>query len=274
MERKKWNFAQILLLQACELDRENTDLGLAAGVYLLKRLMMRGWLRTKISDRVTNGTLMEILPNFDEDKSRSNVEATDVVTDETEWAMVDNAYELLYRGLHLEPWELNTPWRNITQGHGGFGKLSCWRDLAFIIRWTASPEKNDLPVEHEEELLARITASFRGWEQSFRMTREQSALQREWSGLLDALEVFWWLGYRKEAFEFAREVRNFSSDKEGISRFSRIVSWNPETEWSGYFPDGGPSFIENKDVPFGYVDDYQFDPNIRELPYPFRANLA
>jgi hypothetical protein len=274
MERKKWNFAQILLLQACELDRENTDLGLAAGVYLLKRLMMRGWLRTKISDRVTNGTLMEILPNFDEDKSRSNVEATDVVTDETEWAMVDNAYELLYRGLHLEPWELNTPWRNITQGHGGFGKLSCWRDLAFIIRWAASPEKNDLPVEHEEELLARITASFRGWEQSFRMTREQSALQREWSGLLDALEVFWWLGYRKEAFEFAREVRNFSSDKEGISRFSRIVSWNPETEWSGYFPDGGPSFIENKDVPFGYVDDYQFDPNIRELPYPFRANLA
>jgi hypothetical protein len=191
---------------------------------------------------------MEILPNFDEDKSRTNVEATDVDTDETEWAMVDNAYELLYRGLHLEPWELNTPWRNITQGHGGFGKLSCWRDLAFIIRWAASPEKNDLPVEHEEELLARITASLRGWEQSFRMTREQSALQREWSGLLDALEVFWWLGYRKEAFEFAREVRNFSSDKEGISRFSRIVSWNPETEWSGYFPDGGPSFVENKDV--------------------------
>ena len=273
MERKKWNFAQILLLQACELDRENADLGLAAGVYLIKRLMMRGWLRTKNSSGVTNENLIEGLEYSYNQEPSTNVEATDVVTDETEWAMVDTAYELLYRGLQLASSELSTPWRIFTQGHGGLGKLSCWRDLIFIIRWAVSPE-DELPVEHEEELLARITASFRAWEQSFRMTREQSALHREWSQLLDALEVFWWLGYRKEAYEFAREVRNFSSDKEGISRFSRIVSWNPETEMWNFIPGGEVTWIDNWDIPFDYVDDYMSDPDIKTLPYPFRANLA
>ena len=274
MERKKWNFAQILLLQACELDRENVDLGLAAGVYLVKRLMMRGWLRTKISSGVTNENLIEGQQYSYDQESSTNVEATDVVTDETEWAMVDNAYELLYRGLHLDPWDLGTPWRSLKVSSCGFGKLSCWRDLAFIIRWAASPEKSDLLVEHEQELLYRIKESFRTWEQSFRMTREQSALHREWSQLLDALEVFWWLGYRKEAYEFASEVRNFSSDKEGISRFSRIVSWNPETEMLNGSPGWEVTWIDNWDIPFWYVDDYTSDPDITKLSYPFRANLA
>ena len=269
MERKKWNFAQILLSQACELDKQDVDIAEKAGVYLIKRLMMRGWLRSKDSEGVTNGTLVTELP-YSGERTRVNVEDTDAVTDDTEWAMATDAHELLSRGLNIMAGYEPVP-----------GRLSCWRDLAFIIRWAISPEENTadesknnkLDGQDEESLLLRIKESFRVWQGTFRMTREQSALQREWAGWLDALEIFWWLGYRKEAFELATEVRNFSSDKDGMARFFRVASWDPATEWNDNYPD--ISFIANKVVPYGYEGDTpEADPEIPELPYPYRANLA
>ena len=236
---------------------------------MIKRLMMRGWLRSKDSEGVTNGTLLTELP-YSGERTRVNVEDTDAVTDDTEWAMATDAHELLSRGLNIMAGYEPVP-----------GRLSCWRDLAFIIRWAISPEENTadesknnkLDGQDEESLLLRIKESFRVWQGTFRMTREQSALQREWAGWLDALEIFWWLGYRKEAFELATEVRNFSSDKDGMARFFRVASWDPATEWNDNYPD--ISFIANKVVPYGYEGDTpEADPEIPELPYPYRANLA
>ena len=267
MERKKWNFAQILLRQACELDKQDVDIAEKAGVYLIKRLMMRGWLRSKDSEGVTNGTLVTELP-YSGERARVNVEDTDAVTDETEWAMATDAHELLSRGL------------NIMAGYEPIpGRLSCWRDLALIIRWAISPEgtttdeskKNEIDGQEEESLLLQIKESFRVWQGTFRMTREQSALQREWSGWLDALEVFWWLGYRKEAFELATEVRNFSSDKDGMARFFRVASWDPATEWNDVWPEY--SILTNMIVPYGYEGIPEADTDLH-LPYPYRANLA
>jgi hypothetical protein len=267
MERKKWNFAQILLRQACDIDKQDVDIAEKAGVYLIKRLMMRGWLRTKDSEGVTNGTLVTELP-YSGERTRVNVEDTDAVTDDTEWAMATDAYELLSRGWH------------IMAGHQPVhGRLSCWRDLAFIIRWAASPEgttadeskNNKLDGQDEESLLLRIKESFRVWQGTFRMTREQSALQREWSGWLDALEIFWWLGYRKEAFELATEVRNFSSDKDGTSHFSRVASWDPANEWNNVWPEY--SILTNMVVPYGYEGIPEADSDLH-LPYPYRANLV
>jgi hypothetical protein len=267
MERKKWNFAQILLRQACDIDKQDVDIAEKAGVYLIKRLMMRGWLRTKDSEGVTNGTLVTELP-YSGERTRVNVEDTDAVTDDTEWAMATDAYELLSRGWH------------VMAGHQPVhGRLSCWRDLAFIIRWAASPEgttadesNNDkLDGQDEESLLLRIKESFRVWQGTFRMTREQSALQREWSGWLDALEIFWWLGYRKEAFELATEVRNFSSDKDGTSHFSRVASWDPANEWNNVWPEY--SILTNMVVPYGYEGIPEADSDLH-LPYPYRANLV
>ena len=267
MERKKWNFAQILLSQACELDKQDVDIAEKAGVYLIKRLMMRGWLRSKDSDGVTNGTLVSELPSSGE-RTRVNVEDTDAVTDETEWAMATDAYELLSRGWHI-----------MADHQPVHGRLSCWRDLAFIIRWAASPEENTadesknnkLDGQDEESLLLRIKESFRVWQGTFRMTREQSALQREWAGWLDALEIFWWLGYRKEAFELATEVRNFSSDKDGKAHFSRVASWDPANEWNNDGPEY--SILTNMVVPYDYEGIPEADPDLH-LPYPYRANLV
>jgi hypothetical protein len=278
MERKKWNFAQILLRQACELDREDVDIAEKAGVYLIRRLMMRGWLRTKESDGVTKTkdsygvtktALITGLPYFG-DRSRVNAEETDAVTDETEWAMATDAYDLLSRGINIMT---NPPIP---------GRLSCWRDLAFIIRWAISPEKstlflkdepkkNEIDGQDEELILQRIKESFRFWQGTFRMTREQSALQREWSGWLDALEIFWWLGYRTEAFEIATEVRNFSSDKDGMARFYRVAGWDPENEWNNDNPEY--SVLINMVVPLDYEGIPEADPDLH-LPYPYRANLA
>ena len=81
----------------------------------------------------------------------------------------------------------------------------------------------------EEVILPRIKRSFREWEQSFKTMREQSSSERAWSEWLDALEIFWWLGHRKEAWEIAGEVRDFSFDGDR-NRLLSVQRWNPESE--------------------------------------------
>ena len=272
MTRRKWNFAQILLLQACDLDPDNTELGFETGVYLIRRLMRR-WVRTKLSHGVTSQTLITGFTVGSENQVVGASDENDAETDETDLAMADKAYELLHRGVMPGSQSTEVHWSERNRDHGGVGKLSCWRDLAFIIRWSTSPEKSDDKVfntDQEKIVLSRIQRGFREWEQSFRMTREQSVLQREWSKWLEALEILWWLGYRREAFELASEVRSFSSDKDSIERFMSIQRWNPATEHPDYFEWSDFYVVYNWDVPVGYDDDYTNDPNILQIPHPPR----
>ena len=266
MERKKWNFAQILLLQACDLDPENTDLGLAAGIYLIKRLMMNGWLREKGSNRVPQDKLFDCIPN-QYLYNRIALDEDDAPTpDLTSRAMVLDAYERLHRGV---PASMDYPgmfWSDRNSNHGGTGQISCWRDLACIIRWATSDENDELFNQYEGDvILPRIKKSFREWEQSFKTMREQSSLERAWSEWLDALEVFWWLGYRKEAFEVAVEVRNSSAGMDW-DRFSRIQKWDPERESIG---GDGMNFIY---FAIHYLRN-PWDDTMEEIPTPFRAKL-
>ena len=266
IDRKKWNFAQILLLQACDLDPENTDLGLAAGIYLIKRVMMNGWLREKGSMRVPQEKLFNCIPN-QYLNNRVALDEDDAPTpDLTSRAMVQDAYDRLHRGV---PTFVDMPgmfWSDRNLNHGGTGKISCWRDLACIMRWASSDENDENFNKYEEEvLLPRIKRAFREWEQSFKTMREQSSLERAWSEWLDALEVFWWLGYRKEAFEVAGEVRNSSSGMDW-GRFSSIQKWDPDAEVSAGV---GSNFVFF-DI-FLYKDE--FDQTPEELPVPFRAKI-
>lgn len=266
IDRKKWNFAQILLLQACDLDPENTDLGLAAGIYLIKRVMMNGWLREKGSMRVPQEKLFNCIPN-QYLYNRVALDEDDAPTpDLTSRAMVQDAYDRLHRGV---PTFIDMPgmfWSDRNLNHGGTGKISCWRDLACIMRWASSDENDENFNEYEEEvLLPRIKRAFREWEQSFKTMREQSSLERAWSEWLDALEVFWWLGYRKETFEVAGEVRNSSTGMDW-GRFSSIQKWDPDAEVSAGV---GSNFVFF-DV-FLYKDE--FDQTPEELPIPFRAKI-
>ena len=238
IERKKWNFAHILFHQACDLDPENTDLGLAAGIYLIKRVMIDGWFREKGSKRVPQEKLFTCIP----DAYLYNgirLEEDDAPTpDKTSRAMVLDAYERLHRGV---PASLNIAgefWSDRNLNHGGTGKISCWRDLACIIRWDISDENDEnfnkendenFNKYEEEVILPRIKRGFREWEQSNKTMRGQSSLKRAWSEWLDALDIFWWLGYRNEAFEIATEVRISSSGMDW-NRFSKIQEWNPATE--------------------------------------------
>ena len=275
MERKKWNFAQILLLQSCDLDPENTELGLAAGVYLLKRLMMNDWLRTKESIGVPEAKLITQLGVGEGSGSSATADDSDAEADQTEWAIAADAYELLHRGVPVSMETATALASDRNLNHGGSGKLSCWRDLAFIIRWAANPEPDGkMFSSYEEMLISRIKNAFNEWQQTFRMTREQSALQREWSGWLDALEVFWWLGYRKEAFEIANNVRSFSSDKDGITRLSRIQKWNPQSEeWTVVGLDHEDRFFQNR-VHTEWIGDDEDHPYTELISYPFRAKLV
>lgn len=274
MERKKWNFAQILLLQACDLDPENTELGLAAGVYLIKRLMMNDWLRTKESIGVPEAKLITQLGVGEGSGSSASADDSDAESDQTEWAIAADAYELLHRGVpvSIESAAALASDRNLN--HGGSGKLSCWRDLAFIIRWAANPESDgSMHESYEEMLISRIKNGFNEWQQTFRMTRELSVLQREWSGWLDALEVFWWLGYRKEAFEIANNVRSFSSDKDGITRLLRIQNWNPQSEeWTVVGIGHEDRFFQNR-IHTEWIGDDEDHPYTELISYPFRAKL-
>jgi hypothetical protein len=127
---------------------------------------------------------------------------------------------------------------------------------------------------YEEMLISRIKNAFNEWQQTFRMTRELSALQREWSGWLDALEVFWWLGYRKEAFEIANNVRSFSSDKDGITRLLRIQNWNPETEELIAVGLNHEDQIFFNRVQSEGIGNDPGNPYTELISYPFRAKLV
>lgn len=257
---KKWSFAQILLRQACDLDPENEELVLATGIYMIKRLMVSGWDRRKESVGVPAGELpfgfsQRVEPG-------ATAEESGVITDQAEWVMVEDAHKLLLRGAFLSDEES-------TFGHERSllecsSKMQCWRDLATIILWASSEDDvfmidQDGGWKHgldEKVILERITDSLRQWAQAIkRTTREQSALQREWSDWLDALEVFWLLGYRKEAFKIAKEVRNFTSDEDGVIRLRRLKCWDPSNEVT--LEDGEYANVEENIFvhPDGNVED-------------------
>ena len=265
IDNKKWNFAQILLLQASDLDPENSDLGLAAGIYLIKRLMMNGWLREKGSKRVPQDKLFNSLPGHV--YNRVTLDEEDAPTpDLTSRAMAVDAYERLHQGMTLPTGAPDKQWIDRNLNHGGTGKISCWRDLACIIRWASSDENDETFNDCEGGvLLPRIKGSFREWEQSFKTMREQSLLERAWSEWLDALEVFWWLGYRAEAFEVAHDVRNSPSGMDW-GRFYNIHQWDPANEG------------QRDDEVFKYFENHSWrspeDDDPTDLPTPFRAKLT
>jgi len=247
MIRGKWSFAEALLLQAAASDPSNLEVSNEAGVYLLRRLVRR-WYRPQ--DSMTPGVCSQYLPWSDyewdqtrQQHARESLSAEKDVVNETAWATALKAWNLLVHddssGL-VEPWYMrwnHGPIHELTRGNW---RIEVWKRLATIIVCTSSPEPGDLklldgsnvykPDLSESTLVPEIVRLFGAWEKGFRMTREVSRLQREWSEWFEPLEVLWWLGYRKEAFALAREARGFVAEKQVMDRMTLIRQWNPEFE--------------------------------------------
>jgi hypothetical protein len=302
MVRGKWSFAESLLLQAAASDPSNLEVSNEVGIYLLRRLVRR-WCRP--DDSLTPGVSSQDFMWSDYDlqtywKSdrelpeglRGTREAREAwiearefwraenegVVDETAWATARKAWNLLVKDEKLDiidPWFMR--WIKTSQGMlRGNWRVEVWKRLATIIVCTSSPDPDDLkllsnsnvhrPDLTESTLIGELVKLFGAWERSFRMTREVSRLQREWSGWFEPLEVLWWLGYRREAHTLALEARGFVAEKPVMDRMALIRQWDPayETlEFLGYDEDQGP--IEEL-VNYGSPSDD--NDNRVELDYP------
>lgn len=243
MNRGKWSFAESLLLQAAASDPSNLEVSNEAGIYLLRRLVRR-WYRPddSMTPGVSSQHLMwsnwesqgiQQLPRFAEEDA----------VDETAWATALKAWNLLVNNDGIEivdPWYLRWIRHSSPEMTRGNWRIEVWKRLAIIIVCTSSPDRDDLTLLHgsniyrpefsEETLIGEIIKLFGAWERGFRMTREISQLQKEWSQWFEPLEVLWWLGYRREAFALARDARGFVAEKQVMDRMALIRQWNPEFE--------------------------------------------
>jgi len=202
------------------------------------------------------------------------------VVNETAWATALKAWNLLVSddstGL-VEPWYArwtHGPTQELTRGNS---RIEVWKRLATIIVCTSSPEPGDLKLLDgsivyredlsESTLVPEIVRLFGAWEKGFRMTREVSRLQREWSEWFEPLEVLWWLGYRKEAFALAREARGFVAEKQVMDRMALIRQWNAEFENVESYGDE-----DTNEAEFTRLVMYELDengiPDELEMPIP------
>jgi hypothetical protein len=247
MIRGKWSFAELLLLQAAAFDPSNIEVSNEAGIYLLRRLVRR-WCRP--SDSLTPGVSNRILIYSDYERQPSEMREEDVVN-ETAWSTAKRAWDLL---VHDDRPELAGPWyRRWTQNQTfmqeltrGSWRVEVWKRLATIIVCTSSPDRDDLkllggsssPNLLESVLVREVFELFGEWEKGFRMTREVSRLQWEWSEWFEPLEVLWWLGYRAEAHALAAEARGFVAVNSVMDRMTLIRNWKVENEHLAEFPEG------------------------------------
>ena len=243
----RWGLAETLLLQACQVDLFNEELACETGIYLLRRLVRR-WRRPsdRISTGVTNGTLVwgdyklqSAAKGAPEDESHS-----------THFHVADRAFELLQvvaqdtTDKEAETAKRGVPvsGRNSTRFRGTSPKLACWYHYSVVIRMLISPSDDGLEFYQasEQRLVNSIVSALTEWQQSFRMTRDLNMLQQEWRDWFEALEILWWLGYRKEAFSIAHGARGFVSDKTTTYRFILIHSWNPDSERTEMIHENDP----------------------------------
>jgi len=249
MIRGKWSFAESLLLQAAASDPSNLEVCNEAGIYLLRRLVRR-WERPQ--DSMTTGVSSQHLMRSDYEwqtrdirRAPNSRKPDEDVVNETEWSTALKAWNLLVhddRSEPAEPWHLR--WdsrRHISQElTRGNWRVEVWKRLATIIVCASSPDTDDLQLlqgrgfqrsDLSDHILVReVVEFFRAWEKGFRMTREVSQLQREWSEWFEPLEVLWWLGYRKEAHALALEARGFVAEKQVMDRIALIRKWDPARE--------------------------------------------
>jgi hypothetical protein len=219
----------------------------------------------------------------------------DNVVDETAWATALKAWNLLVNDGESEvvsggpevvsdgQWYWRWRRSNISELKRGNGRVEVWKRLATIIVCTSSPDPDDLkllegsaaitPYLAESTLIGELVKLFKYWERSFRMTREVSRLQREWSEWLEPLEVLWWLGYRKEAHDLAREARGFVAEKTVMDRWALIRDWNPAHEtvdmveiWDGKdFQPGGPRLTNLVDQD-GFPEELDYPTTLLNRP--------
>lgn len=250
MIRGKWSFAESLLLQAAASDPSNIEVGNEAGIYLLRRLVRR-WRRP--FDSLTPGVSNQHLIWSDYEQQPSEMRQTqnsrkpeENVVNETDWSTARKAWDLL---VHDDRPELADSWymrwnrehkpffQELTRGNW---RVEVWKRLATIIVCTSSPDSDDLkllrgsnihkPDLAESVLVREVVELFGAWEKGFRMTREVSRLQREWSEWFEPLEVLWWLGYRREAHSLAMEARGFMAEKPVMDRMTLIRRWEFKNE--------------------------------------------
>ena len=242
----RWGLAETLLIRACEIDRSNEELAVETAIYLLRRLLRR-WFRTSdtLTPGVTNGHVLDLswYRSVADQQRQDN-------DDETHFGTAKRVADLFKRATvpmmtflrdRLEEEDKKSgPSREaevVLNSRYVPPRVQSWLYFSEIVLRLTSPDEKALPElkKLEAELVEKIVISLRLWERSFRMTREVAALQREWKDWFEALEILWWLGYRQEAYDLAREVRGFTADGVTTERFRRISTCAPSEEIS----DGG-----------------------------------
>lgn len=252
----RWGLAETLLIRACEIDRSNDELAVETAVYLLRRLLRR-WCRTSDTQTpgVTNGHVLD-LRWFQTQTNQQRQESDD----ETHFGTAERIHKLFARSV--------APKMSLLKIHEGKSYSSredevladlrfvpprqqCWFYFSEIVYQLAGDwiqVRQDF-IALEAERVEKIVIALRMWERSFRMTREVSALQREWKDWFEALEVLWWLGYRHEAYDIAHEVRGFTADTVTTERFNRIRTCATSGEISTVYDefDLGPGYYLTAD---------------------------
>ena len=235
----RWGLAETLLIRACQVDARNHELATETAIFLLRRLLRRWYRPTEL---LTPGVTNRVVLHGDyERRAESNDEPRDDTKDETSHSTATRVAELFEREISLVIREMNQKMLGSLPEETVLAtaryvppKVQCWYYFCQAVLGLTSTAE-DAPrafVEIEAKFVENVVACLNVWERSFRMTREISSLQREWRDWFEALEIFWWLGYRNEAFTIATGVRGFAADKVTTDRFNRIREWDPQHEYT------------------------------------------
>lgn len=207
MGRQQWGLAEELLLHAVEVNPGSASLREDTGVFLLRRFVRR-WMRSTITAGVTNGFLFGapgLVPGAKDE--------TD--SDRTDRALVSQIVTL------LEP---ATADGTIDPG------VRTWALLADLIQCAIDSEfdHTDESRDRESAALSDAPGRFWTWSRSFTRIGRVGDLERAWERYVEALEILWWLGYRKEAQAIALDTRGFEGSEGLRNRLRLVARWDSD----------------------------------------------
>lgn len=207
MDRGQWSIAEDLLRCAATVGSASTQVRREAGIFELRRFVRR-WTRSgHASPGVTNGTywLVSSAPTDARPEERAD--------ERTDRSLINEVIGLLRSGSDENSVDAET---------------EVWAGIAELIRLAMVFEMDgaDGVTDNEAAALVELPARFWSWSRSFATIDRVVDLHRACERYVEALEVLWWLGYRRQAHSIAVDTRGWEGMPDVKVRLQLLKHWD------------------------------------------------